>query len=184
MEQSTFRPSSLVPGIGPSPDKMLQARLMSCADTHLHRLGVNYHQLPVNHPRFAVSNYMRDGAMADAANYGSKPNYWPNSIAGTPEPNEAYKDPAWKLGEVIVDRYDSTVDHDDYTQAGNLYRLFDSAHRDRLRRRIAGVLGQTRKEVQLRQLEHFFRADEDYGKRVAKHFGVDPAKFLARAARA
>jgi catalase len=152
---------------------MLQARLMSYADTHLYRLGVNHHQLPVNRPRCPVRNYIRDGAMATAENYDGAPNYWPNSYEGTPKPDPAFKDPAWQLGQVIVDRFDSTVDHDDYTQAGNLYRMFDGGHRDRLARRIAGVLGQARREVQLRELCHFFRADEDYGRRVAEKLGVD-----------
>jgi len=181
VEQAAFNPSALVPGVGPSPDKMLQARLMSYADTHLHRIGVNYRELPVNRPRCPVMNYSRDGAMATAMNYGSKPNYWPNSREGAPMPDEKYEDPAWELGETIVDRYDSTVDHDDYTQAGNLFRMFDDAHRDRLARRIAGVLGQAREEVQMRQLCHFFRADEDYGKRVAEKLGVDVSEFMEQA---
>ena len=178
VEQSAFNPSALIPGIGVSPDKMLQARLMSYADTHLYRLGVNYRDLPVNKPRCPVMNYERDGALATAQNYGGKPNYWPNSRDGSPEVNEQYKDPAWKLGEVIVDRYDSTVDHDDFTQPGNLYRMFDKAHRDRLATRIAGVLGQAREEVQKRQLCHFFRADEDYGRRVAEKLGIDVSEML------
>jgi catalase len=181
VEQSAFEPSALVPGIGPSPDKMLQARLMSYADTHLYRLGANYHEIPVNRPRSAVRNYIRDGAMASAQHYGGTPNYWPNSREGTPLPDPAFKDPAWDLGQAIVDRYDSTVDHDDFTQAGNLYRLFDEAHRERLARRIAGVLGQARREVQMRQLGHFVRADEDYGRRVAKHLGVEVGAAMTAA---
>ncbi len=182
VEQSSFSPSALVPGIGPSPDKMLQARLMSYADAHLHRVGPNYHQLPVNKPRCPVMNYQRDGAMADAKDYGGKPNYWPNSREGAPMPNPAYKDPAWSLGQTVVDRFDSTVDHDDYTQPGDLYRLFDEGERDRLTTRIAGVLGQARAEVQMRQLCHFFRADEDYGRRVAQKLGHDVDAMLAGAA--
>ncbi len=173
VEQAAFNPSALVPGIGTSPDKMLQARLMSYADTHLYRVGVNYRELPVNKPRCPVMNYERDGSMATAQHYGSKPNYWPNSRQNTPMPDARYKDPAWKLGEVIVDRYDSTQDHDDYTQVANLYALFDDDHRDRLTTRIAGVLGQAREEVQMRQLCHFFRVDEDYGRRVAEKLGID-----------
>jgi catalase len=92
-------------------------------------------------------------------------------------PNADYRDPAWALGETIVDRYDSTVDHDDYTQPGNLYRMFDDAHRDRLTARIAGVLGQARKEVQMRQLCHFWRADEDYGRRVSEKLGIDMSEL-------
>ncbi|MEM9066138.1 MAG: catalase [Planctomycetota bacterium] len=173
MEQSSFSPSALVPGIGPSPDKMLQARLMSYADAHRYRVGNNYHQLPVNKPKCPVMNSQRDGAMATAEDYGSHANYWPSSREGAPDVAPEFKDPAWDLGQSIVDRYDSTVDHDDYTQAGNLYRMFDDAHRDRLAARIAGVLGQARQEVQTRQLCHFFRADEDYGKRVADKLGID-----------
>jgi catalase len=174
VEQSSFSPSALVPGIGPSPDKMLQARLMSYADAHRYRVGNNYHKLPINKPKCPVMNYQRDGEMATAEDYKHMTaNYFPNSREGMPAPDERFKDPAWDLGQAIVDRYDSEVDHDDYTQAGNLYRMFDDAHRDRLATRIAGVLGQARKEVQMRQLCHFFRADEDYGKRVADKLGVD-----------
>lgn len=179
VEQAAFKPSALVPGIGASPDKMLQARLMSYADTHLHRLGVNHHQIPVNKPRCPVMNYIRDGQGADAANYGPSPNYWPNTIAAAPKPDSAVSDPAWELGQTIVDRFDSTVEHDDFTQAGNLYRLFDDAHKDRLTRRLAGVLRDVRKEVQLRQLCHFFRADEDYGQRVADHLGINVKEAMA-----
>ena len=178
VEQAAFEPSALVPGIGPSPDKMLQARLMSYADTHLYRLGVNYHEIPVNKPQCPVRNYIRDGYMASAQHYESEPNYWPNSREGAPMPTPEYKDPAWDVGQAIVDRYDSTVDHDDYTQAGNLYRMFDDGHRARLAKRIAGLLGQAREDVQMRQLCHFFRADEDYGKRVADGLGIDAAKVM------
>jgi len=174
VEQAAFKPSAFVPGIGPSPDKMLQARLMSYADTHLHRLGVNHHQIPVNKPRCPVMNYNRDGGLANAETYGARPNYWPNSHADAPKPDPMFADPAWKLGETIVDRFDSTVDHDDYTQPGNLFRLFDNGQRDRLAKRIASALGQARKEVQMRQLCHFFRADEEYGRRVADYLNINP----------
>lgn len=173
VEQSSFSPSALVPGIGPSPDKMLQARLMSYADAHRYRVGNNYHQLPVNKPRCPYMNYQRDGVMATAERYGGTPNYWPNTRDGAPMPDERYLDPAWDLGQAVVDRFDSTEDHDDYTQAGDLYRMFDDAHRDRLTTRIAGVLGQARRQVQLLQLCHFFRADPDYGQRVADKLGID-----------
>ncbi len=170
VEQAAFKPSATVPGIGPSPDKMLQARLMSYADTHLYRLGVNHHQIPVNQPRCPMHNYVRDGSQADG-DYGSSPNYWPNSLEGTPMPDPAYADPAWALGQVVVDRFDSTADHDDYTQAGNLFRLLDPEHRQRLANRIGGALGQARVEVQDRMLAHFASADAEYGSLVAKALG-------------
>ncbi|MDP9173971.1 MAG: catalase [Planctomycetota bacterium] len=177
VEQAAFKPSALVRGIGPSPDKMLQARLVSYADAHLYRLGVNHTEIPVNKPRCPVMNFIRDGASATAANYGSQPNYWPNSHAGTPLPTPAFADPAWQLGQTVADRFDSTVGHDDFTQPGNLYRLFDEGHRDRLTTRIAGALSHARREVQLRQLCHFFRADPDYGQRVATKLGIDMKEF-------
>ena len=177
VEQAAFKPSALVRGIAPSPDKMLQARLMSYADAEMHRLGVNSHELPVNKPRCPVHSYMRDGAMATAAGYGSAANYWPNTVAGAPQPDPGYKDAAWALGETIVDRYDSTVDHDDYTQPGDLYRLFDEGQCERLVKCIADRLGQARREVQLLMVGHFFKADEDYGRRVAKALGIGSAEF-------
>jgi catalase len=177
VEQAAFKPSALVPGIGSSPDKMLQARLMSYADTHLHRLGANHHQLPVNKPKCPVHNYTRDGGLANAENYGGAPNYWPNSRDNTPMPEPEFKDPAWDLGAAVVDRFDSTVDHDDYTQAGNLYRLLGNEQQERLARRIAGVLGQARREVQVRQLSNFHLADEDYGRRVAEKLGIDASEY-------
>jgi catalase len=179
VEQAAFKPSALVPGIGPSPDKMLQARLMSYADTHLHRLGVNHHQIPVNKPRCPVMHYMRDGQGATAETYGSAPNYWPNTRAGAPMPHEKFADPAWDLGQSVVDRFDSTEDHDDFTQAGNLFRMFDEGQRDRLTTRIAGVLGQARQDVQMRQLCHFFRADPDYGRRIAEKLKIDVESMMA-----
>lgn len=172
VEQAAFKPSALVPGIGPSPDKMLQARLMSYADTQLYRVGVNNQNLSVNKPRCPVHNYIRDGAMAETEKYGAEPNYWPNTVDGTPQPNEAFADPAWELGQSIVDRFDSTVGHDNFTQPGNLYRLFDEGEKDRLTTRIAGVLSQARPEVQQRQVEHFTNADPDYGRRVAQKLGI------------
>jgi catalase len=181
VEQSAFKPSALVPGIGPSPDKMLQARLMSYADTHLHRLGVNHQQIPVNAPRCPVMNYIRDGQQTHGS-YGSAPNYWPNSVSSAPKPNEAFSDPQWTLGQAIVDRFDSTQDHDDFTQPGNLYRMFDDAHRDRLTSRMAGGLSQTADHIQARQVCSCFQADPDYGMRVAKKLGMEiPSEHLVGA---
>jgi len=183
VEQAAFKPSALVPGIGPSPDKMLQARLMSYADTHLHRLGVNHHQIPVNKPRCPVMHYMRDGQGATAETYGSMPNYFPNTQAGTPKEAPEHRDPAWDIGQSIVDRFDSRKDHDDFTQAGNLYRMFDEGQKDRLTTRIAGVLGDAREQVQMLQLCHFFRADRDYGMRIAKKLNIDVEAAMTEATR-
>ena len=177
VEQASFSPSALVNGIGTSPDKMLQARLMSYADAHRYRIGTNYHQLPVNKPQCPVNHYQRDGVMSVGLG-GASTNYHPNSRDGSPEVDPKYLEPAWDLGQAIVDRYDSTIDHDDYTQAGNLFRLFTDEQKDRLANAIAAPLGQARREVQLRQLGHFHKADPDYGKRVADALGIDIAEAL------
>jgi catalase len=178
VEQSAFSPSALVPGIEPSPDKMLQARLMSYADAHRYRVGTNYQQLPVNKPRCPFANYQRDGAMATAENYGSQPNYFPNTESGTPVDHEQYKEAPLPLGDVTADRYDSREGHDDYTQPGTLWRLLGEDQQNRTAKAIAGALGQARQDIQIRQLGHFFRADPTYGQKVADALGIDVPEDL------
>ncbi len=97
---------------------------------------------------------------------GSSPNYHPNSYDDTPKEAPEYKEPGLPLGDVIADRYDSR-DVDDYTQAGNLWRVLDEDQKNRTALAIAGALGAARQDIQMRQLCHFFRADADYGQRVA-----------------
>ena len=83
VEQAAFSPSHMVPGIEPSPDKMLQGRLFSYPDTHRHRLGANYTQIPINCPYAArVLTHQRDGPAAVNGNYGAAPNYFPNTVQG------------------------------------------------------------------------------------------------------
>ena len=178
IEQAAFSPSALVPGIAPSPDKMLQARLMSYTDAHRYRIGTNYQQLPVNKPRCPVMHYQRDGFMSNGFG-GSSPNYYPNSYEDAPKDVPEYKEPGLPLGEVSADRYDSRVDHDDYTQAGMLWRILPEEEKNRTAKAIAAALGQARQDIQMRQLCHFFRADIDYGQRVANALGIeiDPAMF-------
>jgi catalase len=180
VEQSSFSPSALVSGISVSPDKMLQARLMSYADAHRYRVGNNYQQLPVNRPRCPVNNYQRDGEMSQAQG-GANAVYYPNTRPGTPQPDPTFAEPAWHLGDVSVDRYNSREGHDDFTQAGDLYRLFDEGEKDRLCATIAGGLSQARDEVQARHVSHCHRADEDYGRRLAQALGVDLNELLAAA---
>jgi catalase len=172
IEQAAFSPSALVPGIGFSPDKMLQARIMSYPDAHRYRLGTNYQQLPVNKPKCPVRHYQRDGAMALGNNGGSSPNYFPNSHQDTPQDNVTDKEPPLHLGDVKVDRHNHRWENDDYTQAGDLYRLLPAEEKKRLIANIASSLQQAQPEIQQRQLCHFLRADEDYGKRIAKKLGI------------
>ncbi|HLO85294.1 MAG TPA: catalase [Nostocaceae cyanobacterium] len=179
VEQSAFSPSNVVPGISFSPDRVLQARILSYPDAQRYRLGANYQQLPVNQPKCPFSHHQRDGAMALGDNGGSAPNYEPNSYENSPKQNPAYKEPALDLGTVKGDRYDHREGNDDYTQAGDLYRIMTPDQKERLIDNIVGSLSQARKDIQLRQLPHFYRADKDYGSRIAKKLGleIDPSKI-------
>jgi catalase len=150
---------------------------MSYPDAHRYRIGANYQQLPVNQPKCPVMHYQRDGAMALGNNGGNAPNYEPNSYEDTPKQNCAYAEPALDLGNVKVDRYDHRAGNDDYTQTGDLYRLMTPDQQERLIQNIVGSLSQARHEIQMRQLCHFFRADVNYGRRVAEGLGIaiDPS---------
>lgn len=167
VEQSAHSPVNIVPGMGYSPDKMLQARLISYPDAHRYRLGVNYESLPVNKAVCPVHTYHRDGAMRFDDNGGRSPNYEPNSFNG-PKENPAYRDAPVKLTGEPGDRYNHRDGNDDYTQPGNLYRLMPEDAKQRLIENIAGSLGQTPERIQKLQITHFYRADKDYGTRVAK----------------
>lgn len=173
IEQVAFNPSNFVPGIGVSPDKMLQGRLFSYHDTHVHRLGPNYHLIPVNRPKNAPENsYQRDSFMRVDGNGGPGPNYWPNSFNG-PAPDAAYVEPMFEVGG-MAGRHPNSYPQDDYVQAGNLYRnVMTSYDRDNLVGNIVGHLGGALKRIQLRQAAVFFKADADYGTRVAKGLGLD-----------
>ncbi|MDF1532753.1 MAG: catalase [Methanosarcinales archaeon] len=173
VEQAAFGPGNLVPGIAASPDKMLQGRLFSYHDTHLHRLGPNYHLLPVNAPKNAPENsYQRDGAMRTDANGGSGPNYWPNSFHGQ-EPDISVKEPGMAISGQ-ADRYPYTYPNDDFVQPGNLYRdVMTEQDRENLVGNIVGHLGGAPKRIQLRQTALFFKADPDYGRRVADGLKLD-----------
>ncbi len=135
IEQAAFEPSSIVPGIGFSPDKMLQARIMSYADAHRYRIGVNYASLPVNQPVNEVNTYHRDGHMRFDGNFGGAVNYEPNSVGG-PVEDKSYAEPPLKItGD--ADRYDHRIGNDDYTQPGNLFRLMNDSQKEQLFSNIA-----------------------------------------------
>lgn len=166
-EQSAFSPGNFVPGIGPSPDKMLQGRLFSYHDTHRHRLGANYHLLPINASKSPVDSNERDGAMRTDANYGSALNYWPNSF-GTAAP-----DPSIKLPQVDVAgmaaRHEYKLGDVDFVQAGDLYRkVMTKTERDHLISNITSHLCGAQKRIQLRQTALFYKADPEYGERICK----------------
>ncbi len=173
VEQAAFCPGNVVPGIAVSPDKMLQARVFSYHDTHLHRLGPNYHLIPVNAPRQAPENsYQRDGFMRVDANGEGGPNYWPNSFGG-PVPDPKTGEPPFEVSGP-AGRYAFTFPNDDFVQPGNLYRNVMKDHdRDHLIGNIVSHLGGAQKRIQMRQCALFCKADPDYGRRVAEGLGLD-----------
>ncbi len=168
VEQSAFDPGHFVPGIGPSPDKMLQGRLFAYGDAHRYRLGVNHIELPVNRPRAAeAANYGRDGFMRGDGNAGAAKNYEPNSFGGPVETGQPLYAPLPADGPSGTYEWDSH-EGDDFVQAGALYRVMDEAARERLVANIAGNLSQVSKDdIITRSVEHFTKADPEYGERVA-----------------
>ncbi|QDU59690.1 Catalase [Planctomycetes bacterium Pan216] len=178
VEQAAFSPANLVPGIGPSPDKMLQARLFAYPDAHRYRLGANHQQLPVNAAKATdVNAYQRDGFMTFGDNGGGSPNYEPNSFGGPVE------DPSAKLSPLALEgaaaQYDHREGNDDYTQAGDLFRIMSDEQKSHLIGNIVGSMRPVSDEIKYRQIRHFHGADPDYGKGVAEGLGLDIAKVLA-----
>jgi catalase len=180
-EQAAFSPANFVPGIGPSPDKMLQGRLFSYHDTHRHRLGPNYHLLPINAPKATMMNsYQRDGAMRFDGNAGGGPNYWPNSFGG-PDPDPGFAVPAVDVAGMAA-RHAYPLTDDDFVQAGWLYKkVMTDQDRKNLVGNIVAHLGGAQKRIQLRQAALFYKADPEYGTRVAEGLGlkVEEVKKLA-----
>ncbi|HOZ45671.1 MAG TPA: catalase [Candidatus Hydrogenedentes bacterium] len=173
VEQSAFSPSNFVPGIGPSPDKMLQGRLFSYPDTHRHRLGTNYHLLPINAPKACPMNsYQRDGAIRFDENGGGAPNYWPNTFGG-PAPDPECVPPAVDVAGMAA-RHQYVLGDIDFVQAGDLYtKVMTDSDRAHLVSNIVGHLKGAQKRLQLRQTALFYKAAADYGRRVAKGLGLD-----------
>jgi catalase len=179
VEQAAFEPKNIVPGMGYSPDKMLQARLISYPDAHRYRLGVNYDALPVNKPQCPVHTYSRDGAMRFDSNGGKLVNYEPNSFAG-PKEDPTYRErPKTITGS--VDRHNHRLDGDYYTQPGNLFRLMAPDAKQRLIGNIVGSLANTPKRIQELQIQHFYRADPAYGTGAAKGLGLNIDEVMGRA---
>lgn len=163
VEQAAFTPANVVPGIGFSPDRLLQGRLFSYGDTQRYRLGVNHHQIPVNAPRCPFHSFHRDGALRTDGNLGGTVNYEP-SRAGDFAQRPQAGEPALAAG--AVDHYDHREDDDYYSQPGALFRLFDAGQRERLFANIARAIAGVPDEIVQRQIEHFRRADPAYAQGV------------------
>ena len=169
VEQAAFSPAAIVPGLGFSPDRMLQGRLFSYADAHRYRLGVNHHQIPVNAPQCETKTYHHDGANRVDGNHGDTPNYHPNSFDGVTEDKRGDM-PASNFSGPIQ-RYNHRLDDDYYTQPGNLFRLMNTEQKSLLISNIVGTLKLAPEFIQKRQVEHFTKADKAYGEGVKVGLG-------------
>ena len=161
VEQAAFSPANVVPGIGFSPDKMLQGRLFSYGDAHRYRLGVNHHQIPVNKPHCPFHNYHRDGAMRIDGNSGNTETYEPNS-AGLFQEQPDFSEPPLSV-DGAADHWNHREDTDYFSQPRALYELLSDAEHQRMFARIAGELVQAAEETQARQIALFKQVHPEYG---------------------
>jgi catalase len=169
-EQAAFSPGNLVPGIAVSPDKMLQGRVFSYPDTHRHRLGANFDQLPINAPKSPVNTYQRDGYLNQHSYTG--PNYYPNTYKGAQPDKSVAVPPVDVFG--MAARHEYVVGDIDFVQAGDLYgKVLSEQDKTNLVGNIIAHLGNADKKLQLRQSAIFYKAHPEYGTRVAEGLGID-----------
>lgn len=170
VEQSSFSPSNVVPGIGFSPDKMLAARVFSYADAHRYRVGTHYEMLPINRPKVEVNTYNLDGSMRfDVPDFGDA-FYEPNSFGG-PKEDKAYLEPAFPVNG-DGDRYDHRIGNDDFSQPGALFRLMNEDQKAQLFGNIARAMDGVPREIVDRQIALFDQADPAYGAGVRHALGI------------
>jgi catalase len=175
VEQASFSPANLVPGTGLSPDKMLMGRVFSYHDTHLHRIGPNYEQLPINAPKVEVHSYNKDAAMT-YHHAGAQPVYAPNSHGGPKADPEGAADLSWQVeaGELGRYAYEKHAEDDDFGQAGTMYReVMDDTDREHLAANIVGhASDRVSDEVQRRVVDYWSSVDPGLGATIAKGLGV------------
>ena len=175
VEQSAFNPAAVVPGIGFSPDKMLQARLFSYGDAQRYRLGVNHHQIPVNAPRCPFHSYHRDGAMRVDGNHGGTLGYEPNSFGQWQEQPD-FREPPLSV-EGAADHWNHREDGDYYSQPGQLFRLMSNEQRQVLFDNTARAMGDAPEAIKLRHIHNCLQADPAYGEGVARALGIALGKL-------
>src|SRR5260370_1165110 len=178
VEQAAFEPRNVAPGMGFSPDKMLQARLISYPDAHRYRLGQNYETLPVKTPQCPYHTYNKDGAMRFDGNEGAAVKYEPNSFGGPTQDAKHVERPKMVSGTGA--RHDHRSDSDYYTQPGDLFRLMDAGAKQRRIKNNVGSLGNgVPRRIQELQGRHFYKADPAYGTGVAKGLGLNIEDVIA-----
>ncbi|UJR83039.1 catalase [Sandaracinus amylolyticus] len=171
VEQAAFSPANVVPGIGFSPDRMLQARLFSYGDAQRYRLGVNHHQIPVNAPKCPVHSYHRDGQGRVDGNQGRRLAYVPNSHGEWTDSPERMEPPLALEGAAT--HFDHRLDGDDHSQPGALFRLFSPEEKQRLFDNTARAMRGVSREVCERHVANCTKADPEYGAGVARALGLD-----------
>ncbi|MBT5305283.1 MAG: catalase [Candidatus Scalindua sp.] len=172
VEQSAFNPASIVPGIGFSPDRMLQGRLFAYGDAQRYRLGVNHNLIPVNTPRCPFNSYHRDGAMRVDGNHGGKLGYEPNSYGEWKQQPE-FSEPPLDL-EGAADHWDHRDDNDYYTQPGLLFQLMTAEQQKALFSNTASAMGDAPEKIKLLHISNCMKADPAYGKGVSDALGIIP----------
>ena len=174
VEQAGFSPANLVPGTGLSPDKMLMARVFSYHDTHLHRIGTNYEQLPVNAPKSPVHSYNKDGAMT-YRHAGNQPVYAPNSFGGPQAHPDRGSELFWHVPEGALGRYayEKHAEDDDFGQPGRMFReVMSDTDREHLVQNIVGhASNEVTPEMQPRVVAYWSNVDSELGARVAAGLG-------------
>lgn len=172
VEQAAFAPTNLVPGLGLSPDKLLQGRIFAYGDAQRYRLGVNHNLIPVNAPKCPVNSYHRDGLMRVDGNFGSRKSYIPNSYGEWNENGES-EPPLAMEGDIR--RYDPSLDKEDdvFYQPGDLYRLMTEDKRALLIENTARSIMPVTENVKYRHAVHCLKADEEYGRRIAEALSLD-----------
>jgi catalase len=177
VEQAAFEPANMIPGVAPSPDKMLQGRLFSYPDTHRHRIGVNYLQLPVNRPTAPVNSYNKDGAMR-YENPGD-PVYAPNTAGGPVADPSLWQGESYEVaGEIIRSAYTKHAEDDDYVQPRALWeKVMTDTDRDHLVTNIVGHASapEVTSQMKGRVVEYWRNIQKDLGDRVAAGLGVNGA---------
>ncbi|WP_413532094.1 catalase [Empedobacter brevis] len=168
VEQAAFAPSTLVPGIEASEDKLLQGRLFSYADTQRHRLTGNFQQIPVNAPKNNVKTYNQDGYMSIREQKGDV-NYQPSTNVPEVVDNAKYK-----YSKSVFAPQTATTQHvidkeNNFAQAGDLYQSFSKKEQDNLIKNLSGALNSVKNKVIVQKMiAHFYQANNEYGRRLMK----------------
>jgi catalase len=181
--QAGFDVANFVPGIGPSPDRMVLGRMLAYGDSNRYRTGPNYEQLPVNAPHAEVHSYSKDGPMC-YRHHGNQPVYAPNSYGGPRADTRRHRDPSWfvEAGEIMRTAYAAHEDDDDFMQPRTLYRqVMTQSDRDHLMGNLVSHLGQgVERFIQERSVTSYLSmVDPEMGAQVARGLGLEIATPLA-----